>query len=164
MKRHWLRGALLGLSVALLMAGGVALAAPEFSGTVYYTGAADGPVHIEGSETLAPWVEKCGHHQPGPGEYYLYCSGVSVGLYICGYMDANGNDVYDPKVDPSGCYDEDDDGDPDVADLFNYDADFELLDPAVEEVFVPEPGSILLLGSGLMGLAGYASLRWRARE
>ena len=34
-----------------------------------------------------------------------------------------------------------------------------------EEVeFVPEPGSILLLGSGLAGLAGYAGLRWRARQ
>ena len=30
--------------------------------------------------------------------------------------------------------------------------------------FVPEPGSILLLGSGLAGLAGYAALRWRSRE
>jgi len=30
-----------------------------------------------------------------------------------------------------------------------------------EVEFVPEPGSILLLGSGLMGLAGYATLRWR---
>jgi hypothetical protein len=30
--------------------------------------------------------------------------------------------------------------------------------------FVPEPGSILFLGSGLAGLAGYATLRWRARE
>ncbi|HUW96495.1 MAG TPA: PEP-CTERM sorting domain-containing protein [Anaerolineae bacterium] len=37
------------------------------------------------------------------------------------------------------------------------------LDPCQVE-FVPEPGSILLLGSGLMGLAGYATLRWRARE
>ena len=33
-----------------------------------------------------------------------------------------------------------------------------------EVEFVPEPGSILLLGSGLMGLAGYATLRWRTRE
>lgn len=33
--------------------------------------------------------------------------------------------------------------------------------PPVEEEFVPEWGSIALLGSGLAGLAGYASLRWR---
>jgi uncharacterized repeat protein (TIGR01451 family) len=30
--------------------------------------------------------------------------------------------------------------------------------------FVPEPGSMLLLGSGLAALAGYAGVRWRGRH
>jgi hypothetical protein len=37
------------------------------------------------------------------------------------------------------------------------------LPPPPEPEFVPEWGSIALFGSGLMGLAGYASLRWRKR-
>jgi len=36
-------------------------------------------------------------------------------------------------------------------------------EPVVEE-FVPELRSLALLGSGLMGLAGYARLRWRTRR
>ena len=38
-----------------------------------------------------------------------------------------------------------------------------LAEEPVEE-FVPELGSLALLGSGLMGLAGYAGLRWRTRR
>jgi hypothetical protein len=35
---------------------------------------------------------------------------------------------------------------------------------ALQAEFVPEPGTIALLGSGLAGLAGYAALRWRSRS
>ena len=37
------------------------------------------------------------------------------------------------------------------------------VEPCAEEEFVAEPGTLMLLGSGLAGLAGYATLRWRAR-
>jgi hypothetical protein len=39
-----------------------------------------------------------------------------------------------------------------------------LSDCVAEEEFVPEPGTLMLLGTGLAALAGYAGLRWRTRK
>jgi hypothetical protein len=36
-------------------------------------------------------------------------------------------------------------------------------EPVEEEEFVPEAGTLALLGTGLAGLSGYATLRWRSR-
>jgi hypothetical protein len=41
--------------------------------------------------------------------------------------------------------------------------DLALVCLAQEEEFVPEPGTVALLASGLAGLSGYAALRWRTR-
>jgi hypothetical protein len=38
------------------------------------------------------------------------------------------------------------------------------VEPCQEEEFVPEPGSMVLLGGGLMGLAGYTTLWWRSGQ
>jgi hypothetical protein len=40
---------------------------------------------------------------------------------------------------------------------------FQVIIPPPPEEFVPEPGSIILLASGLMGMAGYAGLRLRKK-
>jgi hypothetical protein len=42
-------------------------------------------------------------------------------------------------------------------------AELDVVSPPAEEEFVPEPGSLILLGGGLLTLAGYAGVRYRKR-
>ena len=208
MKKNWVRGVLLGLSLALLL-GGVVLAQdaepagmpdppepPTAVEGLYVTtednenNAGTGVADDDMGYTDPPWM--CPEYNNAPIEFNIVvdaeiCSGGELRLAATDF-ESTLHEVY-INGDLLG-YLPDMDEDVWVTVLFEVPQAslkqgknlveivvvedcgslawgalaIEPCAEGVEEEFVPEPGSILLLGSGLAGLAGYATLRWRARE
>ena len=164
MKKNWLRGILLGVSLALLLAGGVVLAqeisiSTDPEGCIECSTGIDDIHHLgivssgwDGNEFITRefWQDEqylgaCGGcDQAAGGEF-----NDPAWLFFNPCPERVGNWRFKLTGDTS---------------LRSGEFTILVAEDCFAAMFVPEPGSILLLGSGVAGLAGYATLRWRSRE
>jgi len=189
MKKHWLRGVLLGVSLALLLAGGVAVAAVrvtvepscgvccdeprwEACDQDFFTLESTGWAAFEqllvtltpAGGLVPPWVIGNTPTADAAGSLaaHLMLMCGTTPQVLAAASDVQWDITWGTGDQAYGEWEVKFEGQSrEATDTFIFAQDPSVCAP---EEFVPEPGSILLLGSGLLGLAGYAGLRWRTRE
>jgi hypothetical protein len=194
MKRRWRAGVLMGLSLAMLLAGGVGLAAGVYIGVdqecfecFAQQGVSGIPDDYVVELTLGGWgtrSEVCYQISDPANEHWAkWCAAAgdmqspcSVALWVecdslLGFVhdDCHLNDIA-PMNGLKSHYGEW------LAQVYEGAGESEISRDTIAFVFaedcaalreldfVTEPSSVLLLGGGLAGLAGYGVLRWRRRQ